>query len=385
MSTQNQPAHSKIGASSMYRWKVCPASVRLSEGIPSVESEYAKEGTLAHDYAAGILQGLVYHPDEIPAEMLKAISVYIQHIIDENRKHPHAKMFVEKKLTLSQIHPNAFGTADHIMWKPQVRVLKVTDYKHGAGIPVEVHEDGVPNDQLMYYGLGALLETKVKPEIVELTIVQPRCAHISGPIRTIQVDPIDFIDFAADLKMYAERTDDPNAPIVPGEHCRFCPAAPTKCPALRERSIAIAQQEFSSVLSYDPAKLSQALAMIPAVKAWIKATDEFAYAEAMQGRTPPGFKLVEKRATRSWSNEEEVTHIGNTVDPRNFFETKLKSVTQVEKALGKKEFEVMLGKFVTKESSGTVLVPEDDKRPAYKNDPTKDFVKIATTPNELFE
>lgn len=383
-------AHSKIGASSYSRWSTkhggCPGSVRLSEGLPSIESEYAKEGTLAHNVAAGILENYFFSkkipPDPAPVskEMFAAVKVYVEFIKEQalqsgaDVKAGH--ILIEHRFDLSAIHPGLFGTADAVIYFPAEKKLMVIDYKHGAGIAVDVED----NLQLQYYGLGALLSTGFPCETVELVIVQPRCEHEDGQIRRWKFPSLDIIDFGADLADDARATEHPDAPLRPGKHCRFCPAAPVRCTAVKDKAQALAKLEFKTDLPYDPDKLSQALALIPMMEAWISKVHEFAYGEAMHGRLPPGFKMVAKRATRKWNVDEEqiIEYMaGATKRPTDDFfeEPKLKTPAQMEK-LCNKQIGEGLRKLMVSVSSGYNLVPESDPRPAVTLSPQNDFTKI---------
>lgn len=375
-------AHSRIGASSMHRWAACPGSVKLSEGIPSKSSKYAEEGTRAHDLAAKMLEGKTLVLDSIDAEMMDAIKIYVDEV-QSAAKAGGGKFLVEQKFDLSKIHPGLFGTADAIVFNEAKSLLQVYDYKHGAGIAVDVEE----NEQLMYYGLGALLSTGFKAKDVELIIVQPRCEHPEGRIRRWLFDSFLLLDFAADLKMYAEATEKPNAPLHPGEHCRFCPAAGI-CPSIHTKALTLAKEEFSPVLSYDPEKLGKVLEWLPALENWIKNVREFAYGEAEHGRCPPGWKLVEKRATRKWRDPKTAAELATKVAPgvpvtEFFTEPEFKSVAQIEKIMGKKFFEQNMDGQTVAESSGLTLVHESDKRPVAKADAKSQFTKIAE-PEDLF-
>lgn len=366
-----KPAHSKIGASSMYRWSACPGSVRLSEGIEKTSSKYAEEGTVAHEHAAEALKGKQL-PAHLDQETKDAIKLYVETVLkdhlDEERH--RNKLLVEHRFDLSDIYPGLYGTADAVLFHPRKKLLRVYDYKHGAGIAVEVEN----NSQLLYYGLGALMTSGFKASHVELVIVQPRCPHDEGKVRRWRFDAIELIDFSADLEEAARRTEDPEAPLNPGDHCRFCPAAGI-CPALNERALAIAREEFGPALSYSPEKLSEVLHWLPRLEAWIKSVREFAYGEAQHGRNPPGWKLVKKRATRKWKfDESETTHILEKIVPdgEDVFEHKLKSPAQVEKLLPRTE-RYRLEDLVTQESSGFALAPEDDPREPAKLDAKSDF------------
>lgn len=367
-------AHSKIGASSMHRWAACPASVRLSANIPPTSSSYAEEGTRAHEAAADWLTN-GRCPEGLDDEMVEAVQVYVEAIQNDWKEASpgDSKMLIEHRFDLSSLHPGLFGTADCVQYYANLKLLRVWDYKHGAGVSVDVKE----NEQLQYYGLGALLSTGFPCEDVELVIVQPRCPHSEGVIRRWRFKSYQLIDFSADLIDAAKRTEDPNAPIVPGDHCRFCPAGGI-CPALHERATAVAKYEFGAHLSYDPKKLSEILTWLPSLEAYIKNVREFAYGEAQHGRCPPGFKLVAKRATRRWRDEGGAAAVLNNkygISLTDIYDRKIKSPAQMEKAVPK-ELRPALGELVVSESSGLTLAEESDPRPQVKADAVADFKEV---------
>ena len=280
---------------------------------------------------------------------------------------------IEKRFDLSAVHPGCFGTADAVVWHAFSKTLYVFDYKHGAGIAVEVEN----NPQLLYYGLGALLASGYPAKRVKLVIVQPRCDHADGPVRDWEIDAIDLLDFRADLKAYAEATQRADAVLVSGDHCKFCAAAPL-CPALEKKAQAVAKLEFSPVLSYDPAKLAAALDMLDAVDARAKAIREFAYQEAMEGRAPPGYKLVAKRAIRKWSDETALaTRLEDTFGDVLYQPRKVRSPAQLEDELTAATFKTV-SDLIIKESSGLALVHVSDKRPAAKLSAAEEFTVIGS-------
>ncbi len=220
---EKKPAHSHIGASSMYRWKKCPGSVKLSEGIESPTSIHALRGSAAHEIIALAMEE-AFADNRPTTEVLQdywdAITVYSDYVEGIKKKYPGCAVHVEHKFDMSSIFPDMYGTADCVIWIPEIRLLIIIDYKHGKGIPVDVIE----NLQLSYYGLGAIETLKYMPFEVELTIVQPRCYHPGGLIRSWRVPNIYFIDFKADLIAAAKETLKKKARIQPGDHCMFCPA-----------------------------------------------------------------------------------------------------------------------------------------------------------------
>ena len=369
-----RPTHSPIGASSMYRWAECPGSVALSEGIVSESSAYAEEGTEAHELAATWLKGNGKTPECDDDDMLDNVRIYVDYVF--GLLGSRCKLFVEHGFDLSDVYPGAYGTNDAAVYDGVNKILHVIDLKYGAGIYVSARN----NPQLRYYALGALLELQKEGHEVEtvvMTIVQPRCTTIEGAARSVTIAAVDLMEFAADLVMYAKRTAEPNAPLKAGDHCRFCPAI-IKCPEVQNVKQLVAKSEFAKTTpaegSVPPDELAKALKAIPILEALVKRIDAYAYQEARAGRSVPGYKPDEKRANRKWINETEVSLFlgGLKVGDDDIFEPKkVRTPAQMEKKLP--SHYSMLEKFVTKESSGLVLVPIEDKRPAFKPDAKKEF------------
>jgi hypothetical protein len=367
----------------MARWSVCPGSIKLSETVPAGagDSEYAAEGTAAHE-----LGGICLTAGKDAAEFLGTVIAVGKYVFEVD----------EGMAEAVQVYIDAVRA---VQAAAEPGVLVVIDYKHGRGVPVEIFSNGRPNLQLMYYGFGAMHDATprsgptldvekrftlpdLRPDLggtcdavfhpggpisrIRIAIVQPRCGHPDGPVRAWEGDITDLLDFHQDLLDAAARTDDPNAPLSAGEHCKFCPARAI-CPELEKRSHALVLAEFTDLTgpSYSPEKLAEGLAMIPELEARIEGLRQFAYAELTAGKQVPGWKLVQKRAMRHWRDEDTAESIlvlqlgaDALADP------KLKSPAQIEKLLGKKKAKLILGDLVISESSGTALAPDGDKRPA---------------------
>lgn len=369
--------HSKIGASGMYRWSQCPGSVRLSEGLANTSSQYAVEGTAAHELAEVCLiqnhntERYVGQPIfvgdtavDVSEEMAEAVQVYLDTVRhDLGDPSPEVTMLVEHKFDLSDVHPGLFGTADCVVLYRHARFMRVYDYKNGAGVAVDPEN----NPQLMYYALGALLTVAndIPIKRVEIVIVQPNLEN-AEPVKRWSIDAIELLDFATELVQYAKATEAPDAPLNPGEWCKFCPAAAV-CPAL-EKKVMDAFDEVKvpvDAVEYSPAKLAETLRWLPIFEGWVKSVREFAYGEATRGASIPGWKLVDKVARRQWQDEgtcfTALRALG--LAAADIQEVKLKSPAKVEKLLPP-ERRPALEPLVVKESSGTSLVHDSDKRPA---------------------
>lgn len=395
------PAHSKIGASSSKRWLTCPGSIPLSKDIPNRGSTYAMEGTAAHQLAEMCLNeeldaqyfvatnsiitvrdnGAEY-PFPVTQEMADAVQVYLDFVRDGE---PFDTL-VEVKFHLADLHEGLFGTADCVQWFADEAKLRVIDYKHGQGTPVEA----VGNPQGMYYALGALTTLRFPARVVEIVIVQPRCPHADGPIRSWTIGVDELLDWQADLLDGVKRVEIASREhgnsgrwdqdfLAAGDHCKFCPAAgvPGRCSAIDGKQQQLARVEFEPMVQYDPVKLAQALNDMPAVEARIKAIREFAYAEAEAGRAPPGYKLVDKRATRKWRDEDVAHDVMLRVGLERgdlFAPSKMLSPAQIEKLLPKDKRNI-LEELTVKESSGHTLAPAGDKRAAVKQSAQLDFLE----------
>ena len=361
-------SHAKLSPSAAERWMTCPGSVVLSEGMPDKSSAFAEEGTKAHGFGEAFLLGQV--PDISDKDMYTHVITYVECV-----RGLGGTLHVEQQV---KVNDSVYGTADAVVWQPEQQALHVVDLKYGAGVAVEVHG----NTQLKIYALAALLTFGYPAKTVTATIVQPRCPHGDGPIRSATYDVVDLLDFHADLMEAIARAKDAEdygeynagfsdiylTPSLKG--CRWCKAAP-KCPALLNKAQDTAKQVFAPGLSYSPTDLADTLEFLPILEGWIKNTREFAYGEAEKGNAIPRWKLVEKRATRKWRDETAVPAAlsGTGVD---CWERKLITPAAAEKALLKDQ-RYLLDELCVKESSGHALVHESDKREAVRLDAKSAF------------
>lgn len=376
-------AHSQFGASSAHRWTACPGSVRLCASVPNVSSVYAAEGTAAHALAEHCLRqldaaanyvGETFEGFKVTVEMAEAVQVYLSHVESVFREAEGDELNVEERFTLSHIADDCFGTNDCSIYKPSTGVLHVMDYKHGVGYAVEVEN----NPQLLYYALGAATRHGNRPiSKVVLTVVQPRCPHPSGSVRTVEVDAVTLLEWGEDLRDAVDAARKPDAPLVSGTQCKFCPAAGS-CPALHEKAIAAATNEFgligatSTIPTLSPVQIRDRLVNASLIEIWIKAIRAHAYNEARAGRMPDGFKFVAKVARRKWLNSENAMLRLESLGVNLHDVTQLKTPAQVEKAVGKDVYGHLVEE-VIQESGGVNLVSLSHKGAAVSPDAAGDF------------
>lgn len=396
--------HARLGASNAERWINCPGSVRLGHGIEDRGSTYAREGTAAHMLAEWALthrrdpaerlgeyiavpvegtDGAEGEAFEITEEMSDAVRGFVQEVL--SAVNFDSKLWVERKFSLAPFNPPAemFGTADAIVFDVRARRLMVFDFKYGQGHAVDV----IDNAQLKYYGLGALIEieAEIGPGLIDeigLVIVQPRASHADGPVRRWSLSHSDLIDFASDLLESAGWTLEPDAPLVPGRWCRFCRAGAV-CPARKAEAQAVARVEFAPhVLPEPPAPATLPLPVLvdimdklDIVEDWARAVRQHVQGLLERGVEVPGWKLVEKRATRRWKDEAAVKAFAKEINlvTEELYELKLKSPAQLEKVVGKKN---LPSELVEKKSSGVNLAPTHDPRPGIPAGPAHDFAQL---------
>lgn len=372
-------AHATLGGSSAARWVNCPGSIRLAERAPPpVESDYAAEGTAAHELAEMALRqnkspaawlGKKVNGFEVDREMAGAVAIYTNEV-RKRADSASVELFIEYRVSLEILAPPSpmFGTADVILYDHATGRLTIVDLKYGRGVPVEL----IGNWQLPYYGVGAMLTFEHPVESVEFVIVQPRFDHPDGPVRSIVFDGLELFDYADKLLAAAHATEDPEAPIAAGSWCKFCPAMAI-CPAQRQLALTTAFEEFDGddfslrpVTEAEPEDLAWALARLPQIEEWVSAVREAAHRRIETGDTVPGWKLVPKRATRKWTDETQVQKALRDAGLKlgDIREVKLKSVAQIEKLMERDAFLETVGDLIDASSSGATLAPEDDKRPA---------------------
>jgi hypothetical protein len=359
-------AHALLSASSSSRWLACPPSAVAASLYPNTDTDYTREGTLAHEVAEAVARRNIDGSDfpevldrpEVTSEMVSCAIDYADYI-QERITSPDAVVLLEQRLDFSPWVPDGFGTGDCLII--QGTHLDVIDYKYGQGVEVSA----IGNSQMRLYGLGAInvFGDIYEIETVSLHIFQPRKDNIS--VEHLAVDLL--LEWGEGVKPTAALAADGKGEHTPGGHCRFCPHAGL-CPALAESCFAI-YKEFSlyGVAALTPDQVASVLAQESMFTSWLKAVKERALADLLDGDTIPGYKVVAGRATRQWSDDLEVSGLleaaGYTRE--KFTKTEVLSPAQMEKALGKKKVaELLSGQILSLPGSPTVA-PASDKRPVY--------------------
>lgn len=360
-------AHARFSPSASKRYLNCPPALRLEEQFPDGESSYAAEGTAGHALAEHLIRKYLKLRTRRPVsdyysdDLLEAVDEYVQFVIEQiesARQECASPIFaVEQRLDISGYVADCFGTADMMIVTD--RVAHVIDLKLGRGVPVYAEE----NPQLMIYGLGVLsiAEMLYDIESVRMTIFQPRLNNHS----TWDIS-------VADLRAWGETVLRPKGKqalagegeFCAGDWCRFCKAK-SVCRARADSFLKLAQMEFAPPPTLSDDEIAEVLTVSDELAKW--AADVYAYAQdeaITHGKSWAGFKLVEGRTNRKYTDEQEVIKAASAAGYTDIFKKSLIGITEMERLLGKKKFSELIGPLVYKPQGKITLVPDSDKREA---------------------
>lgn len=374
--------HALLSASGAHRWLHCTGSPLLEKDFPDSTSVYAQEGTLAHElcelklmaYTGEItkrkltsMKNKLMKSELWQPEMDSTSEAYLDYIKDITMSYTVKPVILtEKKVDFSRYVPEGFGTADCLILAGDT--LHVVDYKHGKGVVVDADH----NPQMMLYALGAMSELSLlyRFKFVHMTIVQPRVNNIS-----------EFTMSADELREWGESVVKPKAEAAisgkgefdAGDWCRFC-RAKQQCKTRYESNDSL-YPELSE--RHDPRlitleELGEYLRRGRDMAAWLEDMKEYALSESLAGAEVPGWKAVEGRGSRAFTDTDEAvdTLIKNGIDESVLYERRVLTLAQMEKAVGKKAFGEIVGNLVVKNPGKPTLVEESDKRPKITNQPT---------------
>ena len=371
--------HAKLSASGSHIWLNCTPAIRMSEGIPDKQTAFTQEGTIAHRLAElkisrrlGDMSGPEFtrEVEEVNSSEYysEEMETYIQNYVDwieeiyngVKEQSADFELLTEQRLDFSSWVPGGFGTGDVVIIADGT--LTVIDLKYGKGVPV----DAVRNPQLMLYGLGAYDAFSLSNDIqrIRMIINQPRLDSISEYELPVE-----------ELLQWGEETVKPRAEMAmkgegeakPGDWCRFCKCRAI-CRARAEEALEIAQYEFKDPPLLEEDEISDILGKVGRIQSWISDVKDYAQEEAEHGRQWPGWKLVEGRSNRKYTDPQEVERrllAAGFEKVLLFKDPELLGITAMEKVVGgKKKLEKICEGLIVKPPGAPTLVPESDKRPA---------------------
>ena len=396
--------------SSFHRTMGCPGWGNRCASIPEQpSSEPADFGTLAHDMGFKCLtdgrdpltfegrtgyvtpSGAVYYDGDVVTEggrtrsfkidedLCDAVRRYTEHVVYMCSQRARPMTVLEERLSLEWLAPGMFGTGDCII-KEVMGYLDVIDYKNGEGVLVEIGKNVGDNAQTCCYGLMALgKDNKHGVERVRTTIVQPRKYHPDGPIRTLEMDPQELYDWGYSVVAPAVKAaEQPDAPLVAGTWCKWCPALKTAegCTAQRAELLKAADTVFDQevipvgpiaalplVVGLTGDQLGRLLTFEQQFTPWLKLVKAEAMARLQSGvDAPVGFKRVKGRGTKSWTDEQKMKDYAELLDVDPFVE-KLATPAQMKVSLKALNMDTKALDHLITITHGAKIVPVDDPSP----------------------
>lgn len=320
-------AHSILGPSGASRWLYCTRSIHLIQQHkpPSTTSEAALEGRAAHTILeAGAIEALIHRGHWFGKERLHQMTqevdkveqqdkerwdvdkmrddafLAINYMIELVRKDPDAQVWVEERVVLSNINVHVWGTADLIVWLPNLDSLYVIDYKYGR---VEV--DAEENPQLLLYLMASLMTLLKRatqfPKKMVTTIVQPKSVE---PIKEWTVSP-RYISQVFYPRL-VQALDEIYGKAEPQYHiaessCKYCPVIHL-CPEMKKMAEeACAFQDIGEIPDY-----ADVLPKLPLLRKWADAIESKALEFLIDGGEINGYELAPRIGNRQWASEAMV-------------------------------------------------------------------------------
>ena len=370
--------HATLSASSSQRWLNCTPSALLEQLFPNKETNAAAEGTAAHALCEHKLRRALkmqskkptskYQSDEMDAHTDAYVQFVLETLAEARQLCEDPVLLMEQRLDFSEYVPGGFGTGDCVIIAD--KLLHIIDFKYGQGVLVEAEQ----NPQMMLYALGALhaFGSLYDIETVSMTIYQPRRENIS----TWSLPATDLLDWAQnELVPKAKLAAEGKGDFCPGPWCIFCRAA-VKCRARAENKLELLKYEFTPPALLSDEEIEDILVKLDDLTHWANEVMAYAQDAALNhGKQWRGYKVVEGRSNRKYTDEDAVAAAAKAAGYTDIFRRTLLPITEMEKLMGKQIFRAVLGDLIEKPAGKPTLVPTADKRPAIDL-ATMDFMQI---------
>lgn len=384
----------------------CAGSAILAYGVDDdMDDSYSAPGQAAHaigaeclthnrdawefiGYEIGRLTGQIYEPGDRTLERLRALGQVVetvvvdkemadavqQYVDDFRLTEPDANQgntWIERKFHCPSIHKYFYGTTDRAHIKVELRQLRVTDFKYGAGIVVEPEW----NVQLLYYAVGMLEDLHLWDLIDEVVvrIVQPRAWHWESTIREWKIKVVDLRLWLRDVLIPAMDRALASRDTKAGEWCRFCPAAGRQCPAILaateelERMIEelkLTEEGAAKKLTPEQADRFYRLSQIVGVAK--KHVDRVIFGMLQAGVKLEDAKLVAARSNREWKDERVAKReLLKEFGDKAWKPQTLRSPAEIEQLPGGEKF---VTRYAHKPDKGLTVAPAGDNRAAVNKD-----------------
>lgn len=371
--------HALLSPSSSHRWMNCTPSAMLEAEFENKSSSAAEEGTAAHAFCEHKLKKALRMRSKRPVsdydsdEMQEHTDAYVDFVLEQleiaKQTCKDPIILIEQKVDFSDYVPDGFGTADCLIVSDDK--LHIIDFKYGLGVLVEAEE----NPQMKCYALGALAIYDSLYDITEvsMSIFQPRRENVS----TWTVPVEDLRTWAEEeLKPKAEMAIRGEGSFCAGEWCQFCRAA-VKCRARAEEKLKIAQEEFKLPPLLTDEEIEELLPILPDITKWANDIAAYVLESAVHhGKEWNGYKVVEGRSNRKYSDEDAVAKAAKEHGYTDIYKQSLINITEMQKLMGKKDFEEIIGGLLIKPQGKPTLVPVTDKRQPMNVANVKDDFKM---------
>jgi len=375
-------------ASSMGRVFQCPGSWRLcrqlpvadkDSGVAADDPDYLVFGNACHDYM-----------DRPTDAKYQALGSEGQWMVDKFSDHfrgainliasgiPGAfeKGGIHKEIRLWNPDRTYSGQADIAVVDQALSLGAVFDYKSGRALV----DNADQNYQLRV--LAVLLASNHSLKTVFAGIIQPRSAT---PLTIVRYDEGDLQEAASELDELMLAIEDPNAPLIPGDHCVFCPAK-AHCPALGGESVALVVDSGSvhpgsdgamEAVSLQPEQLAAIMLMAKRGRAFLDAVEE--RVKSMLRADPgsvPGWELSPDTEVSSIGDAAKAYEvISDVLEPEAFARACKVTLSKLEdefhaahpdhtKSENKKALRALLGPAITKSTRSGSLKRKTDEIPA---------------------
>lgn len=379
LSDHKMRVHAILSASAANRWLACSKSALAESIYPNQDTEYTREGTLAHEIAEAYARQRI-NQNGVPTnvldseiekekssdpsyspEMLRHAENYASYI-EEHLSSDSDSVLLEQRIDFSEWVPEGFGTADCILLSNDT--ITVIDYKYGKGVSVSAEN----NPQMKLYALGALYQYGLALNISRfvLCIYQPRLDNVSEWSITTE-----------ELVLWADNVLRPKAKTAyegrgrynAGKHCKFCRHA-GRCRALAKTHQT--RVKFNGYLRtvehLTDEEINAILREKKQIEEWLKSVERNALNRILAGETIEGLKLVEGRSDRTWEKPDEVSAVLQTAGytaSAIFEPMTIKTVAQMENLVGKKQLNSLVGDFIVRQPGKPTVTVTEDKRPDF--------------------
>lgn len=311
--------HALLSASGAHRWLECTPSALLELQFPQSTSEYAEEGTAAHElceltarYFLGEVSEMDFENrrDELAkgpyynAEMQECANGYARFVTEKTKAAQEscedAFTELEVRVDFSKYVKDGFGTGDCIIVAD--KVLEIVDFKYGKGVRVEA----TGNPQMKLYALGALLKYNTLFDIdsVRMTIFQPR---LSGVQSSDEITVKELLEWAEKyVKPRAKLAYKGEGEFAPSEEvCKFC-RAKAQCKARADKNLKLFDEAPDAML-LTPEEAGAILEKAADIQAWLTDLEGLVSSTLLSGQPVTGWKMVEGRSKNKTCDKKQVS------------------------------------------------------------------------------